>query len=97
MLGLRRAAKRRGFRIVKDWTGTWSLVDIKIAPPRALFGLLDVSLAEIEVALSTPLPLSKIRTRNSKPVVGTNHPGAGAYPGASGAPENASDRTGLLS
>jgi hypothetical protein len=62
---LRRAAKPRGFRILKDWSGRWSLIDSRVAPPRALHGLLDVSLAEIETALSAPLPPPKIRTRKA--------------------------------
>jgi hypothetical protein len=53
---LRRLAKPRGFRVLKDWSQTWFLVDAKIAPPRALIGLFHVSLSKIETALLTPLP-----------------------------------------
>jgi hypothetical protein len=53
---LRRYARARGFRILRDWTGTYSLVDARIAPQRALDGLVHVPLAAIGVALTTPLP-----------------------------------------
>ena len=53
---LRRIAKRRGFRVLKDWTNSWSLVDTRIAPPRALVSLWQVDLDEIDLALTTPLP-----------------------------------------
>jgi hypothetical protein len=53
---LRRYARARGFRILRDWTGTYSLVDARIAPQRALDGLVHVPLATIGIALSTPLP-----------------------------------------
>src|SRR5262245_1030587 len=56
---LRRYARARGFRILKDWTGTFSLVDARIAPQRALDGLVHVPLATIGVALTTPLPAPK--------------------------------------
>jgi hypothetical protein len=69
---LRRAAKAQGFRILKDWTGAWSLVDTKIPPPQALVGLFHVSLEQIEVALSAPLPPPKTRTR--KPAVANGSP-----------------------
>jgi hypothetical protein len=53
---IRRLAKKRGFRVLKDWTGTFSLVDAKIEPQRALIGLVHVPLSKIEDAVSTPLP-----------------------------------------
>jgi hypothetical protein len=53
---LRRQARKRGFRVLKDWSNTWSLVDARIAPPRALIGLAQVPLAMIEVELNHPLP-----------------------------------------
>jgi hypothetical protein len=56
---LRRLARARGFRILKDWTGAFSLVDARIAPQRALDGLVHVPLAVIGVALITPLPTPK--------------------------------------
>ena len=63
---LRRIAKIRGFRILKDWTDSWSLVDTRIAPPRTLIGLWQVDLVEIDLALSTPPPAPKTRTRKPK-------------------------------
>jgi hypothetical protein len=56
---LRRQARARGFRILKDWTGIYSLVDARIEPQRALDGLVHVPLAAIGVALMTPLPAPK--------------------------------------
>ena len=58
---LRRIAKRRGFKVLGDWSGFWSLVDTRIEPPQALLGLFQVSLNEIGVVLSTPLPPPKTR------------------------------------
>jgi hypothetical protein len=48
LVRLRRGAKKRGFRVLKDWTGRWSLVDAKIEPQQALFDLFHVSLSRIE-------------------------------------------------
>ena len=59
---LRRLARERGLRILKDWTGTWSLVDAKIEPQRALVGLVHVSLAKIEAELGRPLPAPRQRS-----------------------------------
>jgi hypothetical protein len=39
---IRRLARGRGFRILRDWQGTFSLVDTKIEPPRALTELFHV-------------------------------------------------------
>jgi hypothetical protein len=66
---LRRHARARGFRILKDWTGIYSLVDARIAPQRALDGLTHVSLAAIGTALATPLPPPKPKpARRATPV-----------------------------
>jgi isopenicillin N synthase-like dioxygenase len=62
---LRREARQRGFRVLKDWSGRWSLVDARIEPQRALFGLLHVPLLKIECALATPLPAPKPRRRRT--------------------------------
>ena len=69
---LRRAAKPRGFRILKDWSGAFSLIDNKIAPPQALIDLHHVSLEQIEAALARPLTPPKVRARKAKPTVKTN-------------------------
>ena len=47
---LRYEAKKRGLRVLKDWSGTWSLVDTKVEPQRALQGLLHVDLLQIAIA-----------------------------------------------
>ena len=52
------------------------MVDTRVEPPRALIGLWQVDLDEIDVALSTPPPPPKIRIRRPQPVapiVGSNH------------------------
>src|SRR5262249_55809739 len=61
---IRRLAKKRGFRVLKDWSGSWSLVDARIQPPRALVGLVHVTLTKIEIAVLTPLPEIPPRRRN---------------------------------
>jgi hypothetical protein len=53
---LRRQAKRRGFRVLKDGTGAFSVIDTKIEPPRVLLGLDHVPLWAIEQAIFVPLP-----------------------------------------
>jgi hypothetical protein len=53
---IRRQAKRRGFRVLRDWAGGYSLVDAKIEPQRALLGLDHAPLWTIEQTLFTPLP-----------------------------------------
>jgi hypothetical protein len=62
---LRRIAKRRGLRILKDWSGYYSVIETKVQPPSALMGLWQVSLNEIDTALSAPAPVLR---RTSKPV-----------------------------
>jgi hypothetical protein len=69
---LRPAAKRRGLRIPKDWTGAWSLVDTKIPPLQALVGLFHVSLGQIEAELSAPLPPPEVRTSKPNPAAVAN-------------------------
>lgn len=58
---LRRHAKKRGFRILRDWAGNYSLVDTRVNPQRSLTGLSHVPLGTIGDALVTPLPPPKIR------------------------------------
>jgi hypothetical protein len=54
---VRRRAKKRGFRVLKDWTGCrFHLIDTYVFPPRALVELNHVSLDIIEAALAVPLP-----------------------------------------
>jgi hypothetical protein len=56
---VRRAAKKRGFKVRKDWSGAFNLITESTVPPRALAGLEHVGLTEIEAAVSTPLPPPK--------------------------------------
>jgi hypothetical protein len=53
---VRRQAKKRGLRVLKDWTGAYNLVDTHVEPPRALAGLQHASLDDIETAVTIPLP-----------------------------------------
>jgi hypothetical protein len=53
---IRRQARKRGFRVLRDWTGGFNLVNTHVEPPRALVGLEHASLADIETAVATPLP-----------------------------------------
>ena len=64
---LRRQARKRGFRVLKDWQGTFSLVDTKIEPQRALLGLAHVPLEEIATAVLAPLPERSPRRRRIVP------------------------------
>jgi hypothetical protein len=53
---LRRQAKRRGFRVVRDGCGNFAVISTKIEPPRPLLGLDHVPLWAVEQAIATPLP-----------------------------------------
>jgi hypothetical protein len=65
----RRRAKARGFRVLKDGCGCYSVIDTKIEPPRPLVGLDHVPLWVIEQVIATPLPeLPPRRQRTARPV-----------------------------
>ena len=53
---IRREAKKRGFRVLRDGTGNFSLINVKVEPPRPLLGLDHVPLWVIEQVIFTPLP-----------------------------------------
>jgi hypothetical protein len=53
---IRRAAKRRGFRILRDGCGGFALIDVKVEPPRPLLGCDHQQLWVIEQLILTPLP-----------------------------------------
>jgi hypothetical protein len=50
----RRRAKARGFRVLNDGCGCYSVIDTKIEPPRPLVGLDHVPLWVIEQVIATP-------------------------------------------
>jgi hypothetical protein len=85
---IRRQARKRGLRVLKDWTGSYNLVDTHIEPPRALVGLEHASLSDIEAAVRTPLPPPR-PTRKRPPVERlteavepssqASHPAAGGF------------------
>jgi hypothetical protein len=60
---IRRHARRRGFRVLRDGTGAFSVVDIRIEPPRVLLGLDHVPLWAIEQTIFVPLPEPPPRRR----------------------------------
>jgi hypothetical protein len=66
---IRRQARKRGFRILKDWSGAaYDLVCTSIHPPCALVELNHVPLGVIEAALSWPLPPPRLpRKRVARP------------------------------
>ena len=65
----RRRAKARGFRVLRDGCGCYSVIDTKIEPPRPLVGLDHVPLWVIEQIISTPLPEPPPRRqRTARPV-----------------------------
>jgi|SRR5215831_10506899 len=53
---IRRLAKKRGFRILRDGTGNFSVISTQTEPPRPLLGLDHVPLWVIEQVILTPLP-----------------------------------------
>jgi hypothetical protein len=53
---IRRQAKKRGLRVVRDHCGGFSVISTIVEPPRPLLGLDHVPLWVIEQVLFTPLP-----------------------------------------
>ena len=53
---IRYRAKKRGFRILRDGTGNFTVVAVLVEPARPLLGLDHVPLWVIEQVISTPLP-----------------------------------------
>jgi hypothetical protein len=53
---LRRDAKKRGFRVLRDGCGNFTVISTKIEPPRPLLGLDLAPLWAVEQAIATPLP-----------------------------------------
>ena len=60
---IRYRAKKRGFRVLRDGCGCFSLINIKVEPPRPLIGVDHVPLWVIEQVISTPLPEPKPRRK----------------------------------
>jgi hypothetical protein len=63
---IRYQAKKRGFRVLRDGCGCFSVIATRIEPPRPLVGLDHVSLWVIEQVIATPLP--EPRPRRSRVV-----------------------------
>jgi hypothetical protein len=53
---LRRQAKKRGLRVLRDGCGNFTVISTQIEPPRPLRGLDHVPLWAVEQAISVPLP-----------------------------------------
>jgi len=53
---IRYHAKKRGFRVLQDGTGNFTVISIQTEPPRPLLGLDHVPLWVIEQVILTPLP-----------------------------------------
>jgi len=53
---LRYRARKRGFRVLRDGCGCFSVISTQIEPPRPLIGLDHVPLWVIEQVITTPLP-----------------------------------------
>jgi hypothetical protein len=56
-------AKKRGFRILRDGCGGFSLIDVKVEPPRPLLGCDHQQLWVIEQVVLTPLPEPPLRRK----------------------------------
>jgi len=56
LLKFRRQALKRGFRVLRDGCGGFSLIDVKVEPPRPLLGCDHQQLWVIEQLILTPLP-----------------------------------------
>ena len=52
---IRRQARKRAFRVLRDGCGCFSLIDIKVEPPRPLLGCDHQQLWTIEQVILTPL------------------------------------------
>jgi hypothetical protein len=64
---LRRLAKKRGLRVVRDHCGGFSVISIMMEPPRPLLGLDHVPLWHAEQAILTPLPEPPPRRKRARP------------------------------
>jgi hypothetical protein len=53
---LRYQARKRGFRVLRDGCGCFSVISTQIEPPRPLVGLDHVPLWVVEQVIATPLP-----------------------------------------
>jgi hypothetical protein len=53
---IRRHAKKRGYRVLRDGCGNFTVITTQIEPPRPLLGLDHVPLWAIEQVIFTPLP-----------------------------------------
>jgi hypothetical protein len=69
---IRRQAKRRGFRVLRDGTGNFTVISTAIEPPRPLVGLDHVPLWVIEQVVLTPLPEPPPRRRMARLAEPTN-------------------------
>jgi hypothetical protein len=64
---IRYRARKRGFRILRDGTGNFSVISTQTEPPRPLLGLDHVPLWVIEQIILTPLPEPRPRQKRTAP------------------------------
>ena len=80
LVKIRYRARKRGFRVLQDGCGCFSVIDTKIEPPRPLLGLDHVPLWVIEQVITTPLPEPKPRRRrNGGTPHQASHPAAASF------------------
>jgi hypothetical protein len=72
---IRYRAKKRGFRILRDGTGNFTVIVTLVEPPRPLLGLDHVPLWVIEQIILTPLPEPRPRRKRTttEPTAKANH------------------------
>ena len=63
LVRLRRHARKRGFRVVQDRCGGYSLINVKVAPPRPLLGCDHQQLWVFEQVVCAPLPEPRPRRK----------------------------------
>ncbi|HKA54767.1 MAG TPA: hypothetical protein VKJ47_13995 [Candidatus Binatia bacterium] len=95
---IRREAKKRGFRVLRDGTGNFSLINLKVEPPRPLLGVDHVPLWVIEQVIFAPLPEPPPRRRRMARLSGEAVPTVQATtPVEMGAPAHAQAHHSFLS
>jgi hypothetical protein len=76
---IRYQAKKRGFRVLRDGCGCFSLINTKVEPPRPLIGVDHVPLWVIEQVIFTPLPEPRPRRKRSNGAPQASHPAATSF------------------
>jgi hypothetical protein len=77
---LRRQAKKRGLRVLRDRCGNFTVVSAHIEPQRPLLGLDHVPLWAVEQAITAPLPEPPPRCKRMPRPVEPAHPAQAHHP-----------------